>query len=127
MNQADDSSFQLLGAIQFAAQKHRSQRRKDEDASPYVNHPIEVAFLLADSGVQDLVTLQAAVLHDTLEDTHDPWLRTPMSRFSTNLCSGAKRLIIKRFLQNRQLKVHRNARQSDTQGRVILVMDDALS
>jgi (p)ppGpp synthase/HD superfamily hydrolase len=37
---------------------------------PYINHPITVAHLLADTGgVTDLVTLMAAVLHDTIEDT----------------------------------------------------------
>jgi guanosine-3',5'-bis(diphosphate) 3'-pyrophosphohydrolase len=46
------------------------QRRKDTDASPYINHAIEVAELLAAvGGVTDLELLQAAVLHDTLEDT----------------------------------------------------------
>jgi len=60
----------LLAAIQFAAQKHRDQRRKGADASPYINHPIEVAVLLANvAGVQDEATLIAAVLHDTVEDT----------------------------------------------------------
>ena len=40
------------------------------EASPYVNHLIEVAELLArEGGVTDVITLQAAILHDTLEDT----------------------------------------------------------
>ncbi|WP_448598921.1 HD domain-containing protein [Thermoleptolyngbya sp.] len=40
------------------------------DASPYINHPIEVAEILARvGGVSDVITLQAAILHDTLEDT----------------------------------------------------------
>ncbi|PYS90985.1 MAG: phosphohydrolase [Acidobacteria bacterium] len=60
----------LLKALHFAANKHRDQRRKDIEASPYINHPIEVAEVLARvGGVTDLVTLQGAVLHDTLEDT----------------------------------------------------------
>ena len=60
----------LLKALHFAADKHRDQRRKGAEASPYVNHLIEVAELLArEGGVSDLLTLQAAVLHDTLEDT----------------------------------------------------------
>src|SRR5215207_2457918 len=60
----------LLGALHFAADKHRDQRRKDAEASPYINHPIEVAELLARvGGVRDLVVLQAAILHDTIEDT----------------------------------------------------------
>ncbi|WP_087724649.1 HD domain-containing protein [Pandoraea sp. PE-S2T-3] len=60
----------LLCAIHFAAERHKKQRRKDVDASPYVNHPIAVAHLLATTGnVRDLVVLQAAILHDTIEDT----------------------------------------------------------
>jgi guanosine-3',5'-bis(diphosphate) 3'-pyrophosphohydrolase len=60
----------LLKAIEFASRKHSTQRRKDEEASPYINHPIAVAHLLADTGaVTDLITLMAAVLHDTIEDT----------------------------------------------------------
>ena len=61
---------ELLRALHFAADKHRDQRRKGADASPYINHPIEVAELLARvGGVDDLATLRAAVLHDTVEDT----------------------------------------------------------
>lgn len=60
----------LLAALRFSAEKHTNQRRKDEDASPYVNHPIAVATLLAElAGVRDLRLLAAAVLHDTVEDT----------------------------------------------------------
>jgi guanosine-3',5'-bis(diphosphate) 3'-pyrophosphohydrolase len=60
----------LLQAVRFAAHKHQPQRRKDKDASPYINHPIEVAELLAAvGGVTDLPILIAAVLHDTVEDT----------------------------------------------------------
>ena len=60
----------LLRTLHFAADKHRDQRRKDADASPYINHPIAVAELLArQGGVSDLVTIQAALLHDTVEDT----------------------------------------------------------
>lgn len=60
----------ILKALHFAATKHRDQRRKDVEASPYINHPIEVAELLAgEGGVTDAVTLQGAILHDTIEDT----------------------------------------------------------
>lgn len=68
--EAASQSVALLGALHFAADKHRDQRRKGAEASPYINHPIEVAEILARvGGVTDIVTLQAAVLHDTLEDT----------------------------------------------------------
>jgi len=60
----------LLKAIAFAAEKHRRQRRKDAEASPYVNHLISVATVLAVEGdVSDEATLLAAILHDTVEDT----------------------------------------------------------
>jgi guanosine-3',5'-bis(diphosphate) 3'-pyrophosphohydrolase len=60
----------LLAALQFAAERHRDQRRKGSEASPYINHPIAVARLLAEvGGVSDPVLLQAAILHDTVEDT----------------------------------------------------------
>jgi GTP diphosphokinase / guanosine-3',5'-bis(diphosphate) 3'-diphosphatase len=60
----------FLSAIAFAADKHRLQRRKDADASPYINHPIAVATVLAVEGdVVDEATLLCAILHDTVEDT----------------------------------------------------------
>lgn len=60
----------LLRAAQFAAEKHKRQRRKDVEGSPYINHPIAVAEVLARvGGVQDAEVLAAALLHDTVEDT----------------------------------------------------------
>lgn len=60
----------LLDAAEFAAWKHREQRRKDPAGTPYINHPIGVARILAhEAGVTDIVVLQAALLHDTVEDT----------------------------------------------------------
>jgi (p)ppGpp synthase/HD superfamily hydrolase len=59
-----------LRAIDFAARKHRDQRRKNEETSPYINHPISVSLLLAEiGGITDPEVLAAAILHDTLEDT----------------------------------------------------------
>lgn len=59
----------LIRAAAFAAHKHRDQRRKDAEASPYINHPLAVAALLSEAGVDDEVVLAAALLHDTIEDT----------------------------------------------------------
>lgn len=60
----------LIDALAFAAHKHRNQRRKDVEASPYINHPIALARVLAvEADVQDEKTLVAAILHDTIEDT----------------------------------------------------------
>src|SRR5208283_2329007 len=60
----------FVDAVAFAAAKHRTQRRKDVDASPYINHPIALAHVLAfEAKVNDEHVLIAAILHDTLEDT----------------------------------------------------------
>nr|XP_056721977.1 guanosine-3',5'-bis(diphosphate) 3'-pyrophosphohydrolase MESH1 [Euleptes europaea] len=60
----------LLDAADFAAHKHQAQRRKDPEGTPYINHPIGVARILAqEAGVTDITVLQAALLHDTVEDT----------------------------------------------------------
>lgn len=64
------TSCEVLAALKFAAGKHRNQRRKDKEHSPYINHPIEVAECLWRVGeVRELPVLLAAVLHDTVEDT----------------------------------------------------------
>jgi guanosine-3',5'-bis(diphosphate) 3'-pyrophosphohydrolase len=60
----------FIAATVFAAYKHRDQRRKDAEASPYINHPIALADVLAnEAGVDDIAVLMAALLHDTIEDT----------------------------------------------------------
>ena len=60
----------LLDALAFAAAKHRNQRRKDVDASPYINHPIALARVLSvEAGIHDETVIAAALLHDTIEDT----------------------------------------------------------
>ena len=60
----------IFEALQFAAHKHRDQRRKDPEASPYINHPIALANILwVSGGIEDANVICAALLHDTVEDT----------------------------------------------------------
>lgn len=60
----------LLKALAFAARKHKEQRRKDVEASPYINHPITLASVLCNEGhVTDVAVICSALLHDTIEDT----------------------------------------------------------
>ncbi len=60
----------VLRAAQFAAHKHKDQRRKDAKATPYINHPIGLAEVLhTDGRIRDPVVIAAALLHDTIEDT----------------------------------------------------------
>lgn len=53
-------------AYEVAAHHHRDQKRKSGD--PYITHPLAVATILAELGMQE-ATLAAALLHDTVEDT----------------------------------------------------------
>ncbi len=77
----------LLKAAAFAADKHASQRRKDRVRTPYINHPLAVARVLAEEGgVKDPEILAAALLHDTLEDT-DTSLRELQKAFGKRVAS----------------------------------------
>jgi guanosine-3',5'-bis(diphosphate) 3'-pyrophosphohydrolase len=70
MPKAKDDLGLVIRAAQFAAQKHQNQRRKDVKATPYINHPINLAEALhSDGGVRDPIVIAAALLHDTIEDT----------------------------------------------------------
>jgi len=70
MNPAHNDTSLVLRALAFAAHKHRDQRRKDAEASPYINHPIALADILCnEGGADDPSVLCAALLHDTVEDT----------------------------------------------------------
>ncbi|MGB3444602.1 MAG: bifunctional (p)ppGpp synthetase/guanosine-3',5'-bis(diphosphate) 3'-pyrophosphohydrolase [Actinophytocola sp.] len=56
----------LQRAYDVAEEAHRGQRRKSGD--PYITHPLAVATILGELGM-DTITLVAALLHDTVEDT----------------------------------------------------------
>ena len=53
-------------AYEVGARAHEGQTRKSGE--PYITHPVAVAGILADLGM-DAETIIAAILHDTLEDT----------------------------------------------------------
>jgi guanosine-3',5'-bis(diphosphate) 3'-pyrophosphohydrolase len=70
MTISEDELKLLLQALAFSAHKHKDQRRKDVDASPYINHPISLASILCNEGhVTDIHVICGALLHDTVEDT----------------------------------------------------------
>lgn len=59
----------MLQAARFAAERHTGHFRKGSRREPYINHPIEVAEMIAEiGGVDDVDILAAAILHDTVED-----------------------------------------------------------
>jgi (p)ppGpp synthase/HD superfamily hydrolase len=58
----------IMRAADFAARTHARQRRKGEDAEPYLNHLIEVAAMVAEATDGQPDAVAAALLHDTVED-----------------------------------------------------------
>lgn len=66
----DENTRILVKSFNFAAVKHKDQRRKDKDQTPYINHPIGVAHIISEEAqITDTNILISAVLHDTVEDT----------------------------------------------------------
>lgn len=63
------SLARVIDAVALATLAHRNQRRKDADATPYINHPIALMHILAvEAKIEDTDVLCAAALHDFLED-----------------------------------------------------------
>jgi len=66
----DEDISLILAALKFSAERHRNQRRKDHESTPYINHPIEVAEILwREGGVREIKIIIGALLHDIIEDT----------------------------------------------------------
>ncbi|EDK35139.1 RelA/SpoT family protein [Clostridium kluyveri] len=78
-------------AYYFADEAHKKQKR--ESGEPYIMHPVEVACILAEMGM-DTSTIVAGLLHDIVEDTE--FSREDVSReFSVevaNLVEGVTKL-----------------------------------
>ena len=118
----------ILKAAHFAAQKHRDQRRKDKDISPYINHPISVAKIISEIGnVEDPEVLAAALLHDTLEDTKT----TPeelIDKFGERVCN-----LVQEVTDDKNLpKLERKQRQIDhakeiSEGAALIKLGDKIS
>ncbi len=65
-NMTEEDLVRVRDAYQYAKAYHDGQLRKD--GSPYITHPLEVAHLVAELGL-DADSVMAALLHDTIEDT----------------------------------------------------------
>ena len=66
-NMSEEDRARVRDAYQYAKTYHEGQLRKD--GSPYITHPLEVAHLVAELGL-DADSIMAALLHDTIEDTN---------------------------------------------------------
>ena len=122
---ATDAIAIILKAAEFSAHKHRDQRRKDADASPYINHPIGLANVLKnEGGISDPVILAAALLHDTLEDTETTYdeLR---GQFGDEIADVVVEVTDTKWLSRearKQLQISK-ASHSSTQARAVKIAD----
>lgn len=101
----EDELKLLLKALNFAAYKHKDQRRKDAQSSPYINHPIALVNVLCNEGhVTDIEVICAALLHDTVEDT-----RTTVLELDSEF-GEAIRLIVMEVTDDKNLPKHERKR-----------------
>lgn len=61
----DADLMAMQRAYHFSREAHCSQKRSE--GSPYINHPLSVAYILADMRM-DTLSIAAGLLHDTVED-----------------------------------------------------------
>ena len=115
---------ELLATIEFAAAKHRNQRRKDAEASPYINHPLQLAHVLAtEGGVSDLKTLMAAVLHDTVEDTETTYVEL-VERFGKKVADVVMEVTDdKAFVKDRKRRQVEQAPQMSKRAALVKLAD----
>jgi guanosine-3',5'-bis(diphosphate) 3'-pyrophosphohydrolase len=82
----------ILDTVQYAAQKHRFQTRKNYEKTPYIIHPIGVALsILMEAQIELTEILQIALLHDTLEDT-DATYEEIAAKFGYHVAGSVKEL-----------------------------------
>ncbi|XP_017967619.1 guanosine-3',5'-bis(diphosphate) 3'-pyrophosphohydrolase MESH1 [Drosophila navojoa] len=118
------ASVDFLKALQFAAYKHRKQRRKDPDSTPYVNHLINVAAILAEAGIKDEGVLIAAILHDVVEDT-DTTISEVEKLFGTDVSSLVLEVTDDKSLEKDERKRLQivNARNTTKRAKLIKLAD----
>ena len=81
----------IMKAYNLANEKHKDQKRSSGE--PYIIHPLNVAYILADIGL-DESTISAALLHDVVEDTDvtDEQLRKEFGDEIADMVAGVTKL-----------------------------------
>lgn len=104
LSESQNALAAVIKATNFAAIKHKDQRRKDPEKTPYINHPIGVANQLIFEGkCYDPDILQAALLHDTVEDT-DTSFEEIEETFGTNVLNFVKEVTDDKDLEKMERK-----------------------
>ena len=86
----------ILRAYNYAVKYHGDQCRKSGE--PYIIHPLNVAYILAEMGLDDS-SICAALLHDVVEDTEvtDNDLRKEFGNEIADMVAGVTKLKLIQF------------------------------
>jgi GTP diphosphokinase / guanosine-3',5'-bis(diphosphate) 3'-diphosphatase len=115
----------VLNVAAYAGTAHSKQRRKDENGAPYINHPLAVARVLAhEVGVTDAITLCAALLHDTIEDTAVTY-NDLVARFGADIADVVREVSDDKTLSKAARKLARieSASHLSDRARLVVVAD----
>ncbi|KOC69905.1 Guanosine-3',5'-bis(diphosphate) 3'-pyrophosphohydrolase MESH1 [Habropoda laboriosa] len=121
----DELIFTIIKCVNFAAIKHKDQRRLDEEETPYINHPIGVANILIQEGqIHDPVTIVAALLHDTVEDTATTFEEIE-NEFGTEVCNIVREVTDDKSLakQERKKLQIKNAPKKSYKAKLVTLAD----
>ncbi|XP_059173696.1 guanosine-3',5'-bis(diphosphate) 3'-pyrophosphohydrolase MESH1-like isoform X2 [Physella acuta] len=116
---------EIIRCVNFAALKHKDQRRKDENQTPYVNHVIGVAYILThEAGVCDIPIIQAALLHDTVEDT-DTSIYEIQTEFGEDVANLVREVTDDKTLSKEERKRNQilHAPQSSNRAKLVKLAD----
>ena len=94
----------INAAVEYASEKHCHQKRKD--GSPYIIHPLAVAEIVAEMGL-DTDAILGALLHDCIEDTdasHDDIARR-FGATTAELVEGVTKLTRANFSSTEQAQM----------------------
>ena len=105
-------------AYVFSYASHQGQLRKSGE--PYINHPLSVAYILAEMGM-DAVSIGAAILHDVVEDTSvgQEEIKKKFGSEISNLVDGLSKIDNIKLLS-------RDEAQAENFSKMMLVMSDDL-
>ena len=105
-------------AYVFSYASHQGQLRKSGE--PYINHPLSVAYILAEMGM-DAVSIGAAILHDVVEDTSvgQEEIKKKFGNEISNLVDGLSKI-------NNIKLLSRDEAQAENFSKMMLVMSDDL-
>ncbi|EDV43272.1 uncharacterized protein Dana_GF18409 [Drosophila ananassae] len=118
-------SRKFMECLQYAALKHREQRRKDPQETPYVNHVINVSTILSvEACITDEAVLMAALLHDVVEDTDATFVDVE-ELFGADVCGLVREVTDDKSLEKQERKRLQivNASKSSCRAKLIKLAD----